>query len=160
MGSEAPDGYAADGEGPAHTVSLSPFRIDPHAVTNDRFGAFVASTGYVTDAERYEWSFVFAGHLPDDFAPTRSVHVSWRDALAFCAWSGARLPTEAEWEYAARGGLGGQRFPWGAEREPGGEHRMNVFQGRFPLANTCEDGYAGTAPVDAHAPPTAMACTT
>jgi sulfatase modifying factor 1 len=80
------------------------------------------------------------------------VHVSHVDALRFSAWAGKRLLTEAEWEYAARGGLVGQPFPWGAELEPGGEHRMNVFQGHFPDHNTAADGWQGTCPVDAFPP--------
>ena len=83
----------------------------------------------------------------DDRLDHPVVHVSWFDAAAYCEWTGTRLPTEAEWEYAARGGLERRRFPWGDELEPDGGHRMNVFQGTFPGENTCADGYAGTAPV-------------
>jgi len=184
MGDESAWAYPGDGEGPVHEVSVSPFAIDPYTVTNAAFAQFVDATGHVTDAERYEWSFVFGGFLPDDAPETRGVvgaewwrqlyganwrhpegsgssievrldhpvvHVSWNDAQAYCAWSDTRLPTEAEWEFAARAGSRSP-FPWGDELEPDGEHRMNVFQGEFPRRNTCLDGYAATAPVDAFPP--------
>jgi len=75
------------------------------------------------------------------------VQVSWHDAAAYAVWCGKRLATEAEWEYAARGGLGaGNRFPWGDELEPDGRHAMNVWQGFFPTRNDETDGYYGPAP--------------
>jgi formylglycine-generating enzyme len=183
VGDESAWAYPGDGEGPVHFVELPSFMIDTYAVTNRRFAAFAEATGWRTDAERFEWSFVFAGLLPDQFPLTRGVegapwwrqvigadwrhpegphsnssdrpdhpvvHVSWTDAMAYCTWSGTRLPTEAEWEVAARGGIEGQPFPWGDELEPEGAHRMNVFQGAFPGGNTGADGFLGTAPVDAY----------
>jgi len=185
MGTDDPDGFSADGEGPIRTVELKSFWIDPLAVSNRRFATFVDTTGHVTDAERYGWSFVFGGLLPDEFPDTRGivgapwwrqvygadwrrpegprssiddrldhpvVHISWRDARAFCAWAGLRLPTEAEWEFGARGGLVQKRFPWGDELEPSQRHRMNVWQGTFPSHNTLADGYLGTCPVNEFEP--------
>jgi formylglycine-generating enzyme required for sulfatase activity len=185
MGDDSVWAYPGDGEEPVHEVTLDAFRIDRFAVTNDAFARFADATGWSTDAERFGWSFVFAGLLADDFPDTRGVvgaewwrqvhgadwrhpegpdtgldergdhpvvHVSWRDAIAYCRWTGTRLPTEAEWECAARGGRAGTAFPWGDDLEPGGEHRMNVFQGSFPGDNTAADGYLATAPVDTFAP--------
>lgn len=80
------------------------------------------------------------------------IHISWNDAAAYCNWAGKRMPNEAEWEYAARGGLVQNRYPWGDELMPEGQHACNIWQGQFPVKNECEDGYEGTAPVDAYAP--------
>ena len=80
------------------------------------------------------------------------VHVAWYDALAYCQWAGLYLPTEAQWEYAARGGLKHKKFPWGNEMMPDGAHAMNTWQGEFPTRNSAEDGYVGTAPVKAYQP--------
>ncbi|WP_461033052.1 formylglycine-generating enzyme family protein [Streptomyces mayteni] len=186
MGADDGIGHPGDGEGPVREVGLSPFRIAPTTVTNAQFATFVKATGYVTDAERFGFSYVFEGFLPREVraasprvpgtpwwrgvqratwrypeGPGSSidscqnhpvVHVSWNDAVAFCAWSGTRLPTEAEWEYAARGGLERKRYPWGDELAPDGRHLCNIWRGTFPTVNTAEDGHRSTAPVKAFRP--------
>lgn len=179
--------FPDDGEGPPRQVSISEFAIACFAVSNLQFGDFVRATGYVTDAEQYGWSFVFAAFLSErtrreigsraaetpwwipvphawwgqpegppstvlDRLDHPVVHISWNDAGAYCRWSGTRLPTEAEWEMAARAGLEQATYPWGDELMPDGEHRCNIWQGDFPDRNTVEDGYAGTAPVHAFEP--------
>lgn len=79
------------------------------------------------------------------------VHVAWEDAAAYAKWAGKRLPTEAEWEYAARGGLVGLRFPWGSD-DGDLPKRMNTWQGEFPKLNRVEDGFLTTAPVRSFPP--------
>ncbi|MCU1274261.1 MAG: hypothetical protein JWO48_1692 [Bryobacterales bacterium] len=178
MGCESSEAIPGDGEGPVKRITLSPFWISATTVSVREFHEFVEATGYVTEAERFGWSFVFRGHVPQESrAPVvqatpwwvrvegacfrfpegpqnaaaredcPAVQISWNDAQAYCAWAGVRLPTEAEWEYTARGGLELKNYPWGDELTPGGVHRCNVWQGNFPDLDLALDGHSRPAPV-------------
>ncbi|TVR05801.1 MAG: formylglycine-generating enzyme family protein [Spirochaetaceae bacterium] len=188
MGADDAEGFPDDDEGPVRPVTLEGFHIGRFTVTNALFRRFVEVTGFVSEAERFGWSFVFhllvspqarrrgdvrrvpglewwravdgaCWHRPEGRGSNVRgredhpvVHVSHNDALAFCEWAGARLPTEAEWERAARGGLEQKRYVWGDELTPGGVHHCNIWQGEFPRINTGEDGFIGTCPVDTFPP--------
>jgi formylglycine-generating enzyme required for sulfatase activity len=186
MGSESPEAFPTDGEGPVRQVTLSAFYISQFAVTNEQFAEFARKTAYRTEAERFGWSFVFRNHTVGQALPPANampgtpwwvrvdgadwshpegphtsilfrphhpaVHISWNDAQAYCAWAGYRLPTEAEWEYAACGGLDQRIYPWGDDLTPQGRHMCNIWQGSFPDADLGEDGFTTVAPVDTFPP--------
>lgn len=87
------------------------------------------------------------GSSIEDLQDHPVVHIAFEDAAAYAEWAGKELPTEAEWEFAARGGLDGREFVWGDELTPGGKHMANTWQGEFPWQNLAEDGFEGTSPV-------------
>ncbi|MBD8066816.1 formylglycine-generating enzyme family protein [Devosia sp. PTR5] len=184
VGTDRPE-VPQDGEGPARSVTLRPYALEAATVTNSRFAAFVAATGYVTEAERFGWSAVFL-NAPEALQKARRegsglpwwqrvegaawntpegpgssveermdhpvVQVSWADANAFAAWVGGRLPTEAEWEHAARGGSHRQRFPWGDAEPDDQSIYCNIWQGSFPDLNSQADGFFRTAPARSFEP--------
>lgn len=162
-------GYAE--ERPEVEACVEAFVITRFEVTNAQFAAFVAATGHVTTAEnqgsaifdpiegvaenlnwwRFEpranwrWPDGPRGAPAEPEAPV--VHVTQADAQAFAAWAGARLPTEIEWEYAARGGLDGSLYSWAEAEGLALAGQANTWQGVFPVLDIADDGYAGLAPV-------------
>lgn len=157
----------------AHTVTNARFaafvRETGYVTEAERFGWSAVFRGLLSEGARYEaasgptpwWvkvdgAFWAAPEGPGSSVENRPDHpvvqVSWADAKAFAAWCGGRLPSEAEWEHAARGGLADPRFPWGDDEPADDAIFCNIWQGIFPHTNTQADGYFGTSPVDAFAP--------
>jgi formylglycine-generating enzyme required for sulfatase activity len=154
-------------EGPVHRVRVPAFFMDRYEVSNREFEGFVKATGYVTEAEKQGWSGVFDPKRGEWTSPKGAdwrhpegpeseitdrmdhpvVHVSWDDAVAYARWAGKRLPTEAEFERAARGKREGAEFAWGNAQKPGGRYRANTWQGHFPEHDTGGDGFRAIAPV-------------
>ncbi len=154
-------------ERPTFYADVAPFLLDVHPVTVADFRRFVDATGYVTQSERFGSSGVFdvrtgtwglvdgaswrrprgpaAEPAADDHPVTQ---VSWNDAVACCRWAGKRLPTEVEWEHAARGGRSnGPHYAWGDALVIDGRYMANTWQGEFPHRNTAADGWVYTSPV-------------
>ena len=165
-------------EGPPQRVFVSPFRLQTHEVTNSQFAAFVAATGYVTEAQRNGGSAQFresdtpevfmswwkiddgaswktpqgAGSTLEGRALHPVVHVTLNDARAYAAWAGGRIPTEVEWEYAASLGLFDPDDPESGVRAPDGTRRANIWTGLFPVIDLALDGFAGPARVGCFEP--------
>jgi len=163
MGS--PEGEGLDNEHPQRTVYLNAFYIGKYEVTNEQFSQFVDATGYTTDAETAGWGWAWTGEDWEEVegadwrhpqGPGSSiedkmdhpvVQVSWNDADAYCRWVGVRLPTEAEWEKAARG-TDGREYPWGNSAPDGS--KLNYCDVNCELDwkdSSADDGYTDTAPV-------------
>ena len=146
MGSE--DAEADDDEQPVHTVHLDAFYMDKYEVTNAQFKAFVdANPAWQKDniEDRFHWG----GHLqhwngnnyPAGTADHPVTYVSWYAAMAYAEWAGKRLPTEAEWEYAARGGLAGKKYPWGDAEPTPADANYNENVGETPVGQYPANGY-------------------
>ena len=154
MGSDNKNVFPGDGEFPVIDIFVDDFDISTFSVSVKEFSDFIDHTSYSTDAEKYGWSFVFFDQLESGHFDESVQGAPWwiKVKNAYCEWSNTRLPTEAEWEYAARGGLKQNIFPWGDEFLVDGELSCYIFQGNFPNENNDPEETKFTVPVDFYKP--------
>jgi sulfatase modifying factor 1 len=146
-------GYATEAQKFGNSYVFHALLTDSVKRTLDMLGRTVMGLEWWYNVEGADWAHPFGPESDIQGLENHPVtHVSHPDAMAYCEWAGKRLPTEAEVEFAARGGLKQKRFAWGDEFMPGGKHMCNIFQGKFPTYNSGEDGFIGTAPIDAFEP--------
>lgn len=142
-------GYETEAQRFGNSYVFHALLTDSTKRTLDMLGRTVLGLEWWYNVEGADWAHPFGPESDIQGLGNHPVtHVSYRDAVAYCEWAGKRLPTEAEVEFAARGGLEQKRFVWGDELLPGGKHMCNIFQGKFPDYNSGEDGFVGTAPID------------
>jgi formylglycine-generating enzyme required for sulfatase activity len=161
VGEKAPNREEIAAQVPPGTEIYDEMLVPGSICFNPKFDLRTLNKSLPNWATRQVWKYEPGANWRHPLGPESSIdkimdhpviHVSWEDVQEYCKWAGRQLPTEAQWEYAARGGLKGMDYPWGNDRNPDGKWRHNTWQGLFPEKHTVQDGFEETAPVKSYEP--------